>query len=253
MGNIGADGHSRTFYTRSPVKVMSDALSVSVGTTHVMAIKKDGTLWSWGVLSYNPSAIYQKIPPLSRNTTPTFYETNCKIFSQRRLDPGYIPDFLQPVYDEDVITKAKEITAGISDDYDKAKAIYDWIYKDAAQSNLSDHLEELAAAIPYIGEGISNFAVELLNASGIPARMVGGTANNTHSKYKDVAWNEAFVNGRWIIMNTPRGHDEWFDVSLEHLSETNCYTDYVAITYGVTSSAIPMKIMDGVKIPTSTK
>jgi hypothetical protein len=40
---------------------------------------------------------------------------------------------------------------------------------------------------------------------------------------------------------------------LEHLSETNCYTDYVAITYGVTSSAIPMKIMDGVKIPTSTK
>jgi hypothetical protein len=233
---------------------MSDALSVSVGSTHIMALKKDGTVWSWGILSYNPTAVYQKIPSLTGNTTPAFYETNCKIFSQRRIDPGYIPDFLQPVYDDEVTKKAKEITAGISDDYDKAKAIYDWMYKEAAFSSLSDHMDELAARIPHLGEGISNFMDDLLNASGIPARTVEGSlVNKKTGKHEDVAWNEAFVDGRWIIMDASRGDDEWFDVSLEHFSKTHCYADYAALTYGETSSAIPMKMMDGVKIPTGTK
>ena len=253
LGNTGADGHNRLYYINSPVKVMSDVLSVSVGTTHVMVLKKDGTMWSWGSLSYNLSAIYQKIPPLTGNTTPPYYKENCKVFSQRRLDQGYIFDFLRSedleYYDKVVITKAHEITDGINDDYDKAKAIYNWIHSDDPEiSKFYKYMEEIAAIIPLRGEGISEFADQLLRASGIPSRTVAGFAYDVPD-YGECAWNEVFVDGRWIIMDTPRGGDEWFDVSLEHLSETHYYM--VSTTfYREASSAIPMKMMERVKIPT---
>lgn len=51
LGGIGIGKAGETPYdvtTLYPVKVMDKVASVSVGADHVMAIKKDGTLWGWG-------------------------------------------------------------------------------------------------------------------------------------------------------------------------------------------------------------
>lgn len=44
-GSIG-DGTNITKY--SPVKILDNVVTISAGGTHSMAIKKDGSLWSWG-------------------------------------------------------------------------------------------------------------------------------------------------------------------------------------------------------------
>ena len=50
-GELG-DGNGELHVQWTPNKVLDDVVSFSIGTTHVGAVKKDGTLWMWGKNSY---------------------------------------------------------------------------------------------------------------------------------------------------------------------------------------------------------
>lgn len=114
---------------------------------------------------------------------------------------------------------AATITHGISDEYAKLLAIHDWVaqnvYYDYDGMSATSYQANTAYPV-YLSrravcQGYAELAAALLRASAIPARVVvghalGATAGVTtwaeadHST-SNHAWNEAFVNGRWVIFD----------------------------------------------------
>ena len=149
---------------------------------------------------------------------------------------------------------AADITRGAADNYTKTLAIHDWVaqnvYYDFDGMHKASYQANTAYAV-YISrravcQGYAELTTALLRASGIPARVVIGhalgatstartwdEANHTSSNH---AWNEAYVNGRWVILdvtwdsgNKLTGGEyisgalkhTYFDITLEALSLTH--------------------------------
>ncbi|MCL2816707.1 MAG: transglutaminase-like domain-containing protein [Oscillospiraceae bacterium] len=113
--------------------------------------------------------------------------------------------------DPKIITLSDTITAGISSEYDKARAIHDWV-----SSNIwydFDSLAGISSVEMLPGEerwystvvlrnkrgicsGYANLTAALLRAAGIPAKAMSGFAGGAHG------WTVTFVEGRWINIDT---------------------------------------------------
>lgn len=153
-----------------------------------------------------------------------------------------------------IIDLANTITKDARSDYDKLLKISDWV-ADNIYYNWDGYLSGVYGATDAYGtfqskksvcQGYAELTRELLRALGIPARLVSGYAlgvgtdgedwaavNHTQSNH---AWNEVFVDNRWIIVDTTWnstnkyqnkvftkgiiGH-RYFDPSLEVFSNTH--------------------------------
>jgi len=121
---------------------------------------------------------------------------------------------------ESIQDKADTITAGLTNEMDKARAIHLWVASnieyDIMASPISYRVLETRRADC---NGYARLTIALLQAADIPARsrsgFVIGQGNSGH------VWYEAFVDGRWIMGCTTwdDGTGSWFDVSLRELSE----------------------------------
>lgn len=109
---------------------------------------------------------------------------------------------------EEDIELAKNITAGIDNDYDKAKAIVKWVaenmWYDYAKARANkgkpvtvENPEPANGRRKGVCADYSALTKNLLCAVGIPARTVTGL-----SRSDGHAWNEAYVDGRWILIDT---------------------------------------------------
>jgi hypothetical protein len=146
---------------------------------------------------------------------------------------------------------AAEITKGVSGDYAKAKALSEWVARNIYYDY--DLLAGVAVrTVDALGvyklkrsvcEGYANLLHELLVMNGLKARKVSGNANQSPMPLRDMdkhgahAWNEVFVDGRWVIVdstwmspNTYRAgvfetgtgvRSLYFDMSLESFSNTH--------------------------------
>lgn len=176
--------------------------------------------------------------------------------------------------------KAQEIVQGISGDRAKVKAIYDWvttnIYYNYGMLN-GTVSRQVSALETYVNEssvceGYANLTQAFCNAVGIPCRVVSGYATGVDTdstvedvwtlyqayldsgnleafspamrQYRNHAWNEAYVNGKWIILDPTWGSnndyypdargrisgtptDDYFDPAMESFCGTHLfYTDY---------------------------
>jgi len=114
---------------------------------------------------------------------------------------------------------ALSITKGINSDYEKALAISTWV-----SQNIYYDMDMFNNTAPYkvsaietlenkrsVCQGYANLTAELLKAVNIPCKVVTGYAmglgtDGDWSKVgKDVtnhAWNEAYIDGRWVIIDT---------------------------------------------------
>ncbi|HVI39356.1 MAG TPA: transglutaminase domain-containing protein [Anaerovoracaceae bacterium] len=115
-----------------------------------------------------------------------------------------------------------EITGGISDDYEKVQAIHDWvaenIYYDKDFLNGKTKRTNIKSISVLnnryaVCSGYANLTNDLLAAAGIPSREVLGYALGVsdvdswdevdlQSVEPNHVWNEAYVGGRWIIVDT---------------------------------------------------
>ena len=120
---------------------------------------------------------------------------------------------IAPMY-ADVVKQAQIITDGISDDYEKARAIQQWVnrnimydwgahYSGTSPKYLS--APDVLKGRLTICEGFTNLTVALLQAVDIPAKKVTGTGNGIPH-----AWTEAFVDNRWVFIDSTWGD---FDLS----------------------------------------
>lgn len=116
---------------------------------------------------------------------------------------------------------AEEITDGITDDYKKLQAIHDWvaeeIYYDKDYLNGKTKQTNINSISVLnnkyaVCSGYANLTNDLLAAVGIPSRQVIGYALGITSEgsWEDLdfrsmqpnhVWNEAYIDGRWIIVD----------------------------------------------------
>lgn len=123
-----------------------------------------------------------------------------------------------------VSSLASSLTSGISDDYEKALSIHNWVCSNIYYD--SDSITGSTNSAPYVASdvietkravclGYANLYAALCRAADIPCNVVTGYAlgvsGNTESEWNDVninstepnhAWNEVYIDNRWIIVDT---------------------------------------------------
>ena len=197
-----------------------------------------------------------------------YYEHNVGVFNNKRTDEIALLYYKQPSYNiqsdsQEIIDLATSITAGIDNDYDKAMAIHDWVCnniyydRDSAKDGSYINLDTSALGTLHAGksvcDGYCNLTAALLRAAGIPGKRVIGFAmgvtsenwpeNFDRRRDSNHAWNEAWVNGRWLITDTTwdsanvwengefaksdglRGYN-YFDISPDLFSSDHIIADY---------------------------
>lgn len=197
---------------------------------------------------------------------PETISSNEKIYQERAnsshalnyyLEPDHFVDSDNPVIRE----KALEITRGITDDYEKVKAVHDWvaehIWYDYDGLNKKTEICYLASEVlekkRTVCQGYADLAAGLLRSIGIPTKVTHGyamgigtggewTEDILTSDYSNHAWNESYVNGRWVIFDSTWDSDNqyengkfsegtgctgygYFDPTIERFSNTHFILD----------------------------
>ena len=167
--------------------------------------------------------------------------------------------------DKEIGNLASSIIAGKKSEYEKIKAVHDWVAGNIWYDKDAVSAPQVSAIWPpdiiKSKRGIcyvyARLTAALLIEAGIPAKVVTGLslgASGSPTDFYDIsstnathAWNEAYADGRWIILDTTwdsmnryenglyskrTAHtDKHFDISLQDLSKTHRYLDYTE--YGI--------------------
>ena len=206
---------------------------------------------------------------------------NLSIFSTRSTDERALEAFIQQGYDipsddPDIISLAETITKDKGSDYEKVRAIHNWVasniwydmelvnaIENGGKSELYDIAKEnsvrdaILSMLEHKRGSCSWYAlltVSLLRAAGIPANAIVGYTNSgsnvSLNEYLDFMestgkqsiheWCEAYVNGKWIIIDptwdtlniydngrySPQRNcvEDYFDISLRKVSQDHILT-----------------------------
>lgn len=178
------------------------------------------------------------------------YQRNLDTYNSRKKDKLTLEYYLQPSYwiesdNEKIISLAKKITDGVEDDYEKVRAVHDWVcnniyYDFDALYGRSDR--EGVGALDTLNSrrsvchGYATLTAALLRASGFPAKVVSGFAlglgvdagwedSIISSGESNHAWNEVYVSDRWLILDTTWNSSN--EYSYKRFSENTGLRNYV--------------------------
>lgn len=162
-----------------------------------------------------PEPVYRRAPePVAREEGPTGSE---HLYSTREVQSD----------DGRIVGQAASILRGkkFRRDLDRAGALHDWVARnvryDVASLDSGDYRTMRTDALTALStrltvcQGYATLLAALLRASGIPARLIRGYAvSDTYSQAQTEtafaeaenertmhAWVEAYVGGRWVIMD----------------------------------------------------
>ncbi len=238
------------------------------------------TLLSSSVLAVAPPTLDLDTQP--RKISVDFSKINQITYASYSTKKTALEEFLVPITDsalnisspKQISSKAEAIVkkANAKTDYQKAKAIYNWVCDNMFYDyflytvTLGDIEPNPNNYLSGICEDYANVTAALLRGLGIPCRVVSGYATGDGSSEKDQplseykkylshndsnlflknmdpdpghAWNFAYVDGRWIFMETTWGSgnyisldtgkwvkrkrtDKYFDMSLKEYSKSHC-------------------------------
>jgi len=190
------------------------------------------------------------------------YEDNCVAYAESsQVDPGgcLAVGISDPGQRAEVKSLANTIVAGVSSDYERLLCIHDWVaenifynwdgYRSGDYGDTS--IPGILSTKIAVCSGYARLTEALLRSVGIPSRVINGHALGArtdggaywdsieHADCVDMtnhAWNEAYVDGRWVIMDVTwdslnkfvngkfiKGgvHHSFFDMTLESLSLTH--------------------------------
>lgn len=200
-----------------------------------------------------PQRVLKQSPVYDNNTA--MYEADKSVSDALKRTPSIQCE------NESVISIARELTADCTTDYEKAVALHDWVCSYVYYDE--DNLDNLSS-IPYyatdvIGSkravclGFATLYASLCRSISIPCNVVSGYAlgiendsewssETAATDYQNHAWNEAYVDGRWIIIDTTWdtqnkiANGEWlqngepshiyFDSNLYFFSQTHKILEY---------------------------
>lgn len=125
---------------------------------------------------------------------------------------------------DSVISLARSITSGLATNYEKAAALHDWICNNIYYD--TDSIVGEYNTAPYVATdvlekkravclGYANLYASLCRAISIPCNVVTGYAlgvtgshdvnwneNNINTEEANHAWNEVYIDNRWVIVDT---------------------------------------------------
>ncbi len=153
--------------------------------------------------------------------------------NQASIDQLGDPKSYLAVRSDAITAKAKEITAGLTRDYDKAKAINQWVAQNIAydyayfrgdSSTTATTADDVLVSRKAVCGGFANLTRALLQASEIPAVCIHGWAGGDRH-----AWNAAYVDGTWIFLDSTWSRPgngsiydaRYFDASVYFLSQNH--------------------------------
>ena len=203
-----------------------------------------------------------------------YYDHNMAVVNNKRTDEKALAYYRQPSSDiqsdnQEIIDLANSITAGITNDYDKAVAIHDWvcnnIYYDWDRYLSGNYIGMDTSALGTLHskrsvcDGYANLTVALLRAAGVPAKKISGFALGVSNDYwpenfdpnKDTnhAWNEFWANGRWVILDTTWDSDNaWRNGGIEKNTGLRGY-HYFDINVGLLSADHVIKDYNEADVP----
>jgi hypothetical protein len=160
-------------------------------------------------------------------TANLYYSENLKYSANERTDAYALDDYKCGTYATDpaYIKQANLITAGITDDYLKAKAIEEWVATHLAYSFEERPESDGSFAELFPGSGVGTTGIcgtfagvttDLFQAAGFPAKFInGGTYNDGGDGHY---WTEVYVDNRWVFADATAG---WFDRSIAEYSVTH--------------------------------
>lgn len=110
---------------------------------------------------------------------------------------------------QEVIQLARSLTKTEMADYDKIAAIHDWVATNISYDTVAFQTKDyrLKKASEVLNEktgtcrDYSFLVAALSRASGLPSRVVYGTAKDSNNALQDHAWAEILVNDRWITVD----------------------------------------------------
>lgn len=194
---------------------------------------------------------------------PPTLTANKEMYDAVPKDESSLAQYLEPsekvASDHPVIIElAFHITSGASSDYEKVKAVHDWVsgniwydYDELSTGVLRDvSVFETLSSKKGVCIDFATLAAALLRAVGIPAKLEAGyvlnmsaqeewTKASLSGKICNHVWNLAFADGRWIIIDatydtnntyknktysteTGMKNRRYFDISIEFLSTDRC-------------------------------
>lgn len=106
------------------------------------------------------------------------------------------------IYDGEAYKTVQRITAGITDEYEKARAIYQWLVENLVEPN---------------SKNFAAIAMHYFRLAGFPAKEVVGDLSNMVYSW-GFRWNHVFVDGRWIFVDVCARK---FDLPVEEWSKTH--------------------------------
>jgi len=203
-----------------------------------------------------------------------YYDHNMAVVNNKRTDEKALAYYRQPSSNiqsdnQEIIDLANSITAGITNDYDKAVAIHDWVCNniyydwDSYSSKSYTGMDTSALGTLHskrsVCDGYSNLTAALLRAAGVPAKKISGFALGVSSDYwpenydpnKDTnhAWNEFWANGRWVILDTTWDSDNvWRNGGIEKNTGLRGY-HYFDINVGLLSADHVIKDYNEADVP----
>ncbi|WP_162149311.1 transglutaminase-like domain-containing protein [Acetivibrio straminisolvens] len=122
----------------------------------------------------------------------------------------------------EIAQQVKKIIAGITDEYEKAKAIADWLSLNMIYTYTAnpEHLKHLPKWQYGTCETFASTTSAFYRLAGFPAKTVGGVAYGS-GEWGAHAWNRVFVDGRWVHVDTTGGE---FDLPIEVWSQNHKLT-----------------------------
>ncbi len=152
---------------------------------------------------------------------------------------------------EQIITLSNQICHGINNNYDKVKAIFDWVrtnveydydYYFGKKSTVSIEPKDVLKSKLAVCDGYARLTSALVEAQGIPSLYLVGRGGGSSSVSDDNlweyhAWNAACVDGCWIYLDTTWGKQKagdddhaghrsaWFDPTELYFSLTHKWED----------------------------
>lgn len=186
-------------------------------------------LGSWGVSNFSGCynlTILENIPyaPIRENLPDNL------VMYQEWVNPG---QYLTP-QSQRITDQARAIVGEETDPYLQAKKIsnwicenieYDWNYYLGKKSTVVTDPEGVLDCRLTICDGYARLTAALCQAVGIPALYVTGPSYGVKG-YENHAWNELYVDGRWLIVDNTFSSDssyDYFDCGIVALSSDHKY------------------------------
>jgi len=138
------------------------------------------------------------------------YASNLKVVANEKTDAVTVSTYMGTP-SAAFVKQAKIITDSLTNNYDKVKAIHDWVadnmyydFSDGTTVRGADANDEI-----FPGGGLkrglcgryATVTTDLMRAAGFPAKTVSGNGEDG-GVWVSHAWTEVFVEGRWVFMDT---------------------------------------------------